>query len=121
MRSAWISYHGKKILRQNFSGIDLDRSELIEEELMAVQEIVVAEPENSVLILADFSGTTIGKDLMDAMQTSSAKTKNHVRKTAVLGVTGTKRILANMLMSMTGQKLVMFTDEEEAKQWLIKD
>ncbi|PKN95284.1 MAG: hypothetical protein CVU44_00975 [Chloroflexi bacterium HGW-Chloroflexi-6] len=121
MRSKWIEHQGKQIFFQDFSGIDLDKSDIIKDELVNVQKIVTSQPEDSILILADFRGTTISKNLMDVMQASSSKTKKFVHKTAVLGVTGTKRILANMLMSLTGQKLSIFENEEEAKEWLVQD
>lgn len=121
MRSKWITHQGKQIFYQDFSNLDIEKSDLVKEELKAVQEIVMAEPENSVRVLANFTDTPIGRDLMDVMQASSSRTKKFVRKTAVLGVTGTKRILANMLMSLTGQKLVIFEDEDRAKDWLAKD
>jgi hypothetical protein len=49
------------------------------------------------------------------MQASSIKTKSYVYKTAVLGVTGTKRILANRLMNLTGQKLVILKMNQPPK------
>ncbi len=121
MRSKWITHGGKQIFYQDFSNLDIEKSHLVKDELNAVQEVVMAQPENSVLVLADFTNTPIGRDLMDVMQASSARTKKFVRKTAVLGVTGTKRILANMLMSLTGQKLVMFENESDAKDWLARN
>jgi hypothetical protein len=120
MRSKWLNYKGKQIFYQDFSGHDLMDSEPIKAELAAVQAIVAKEPEASVLVLSDFSDTYLGKDLMDLLVESSRLTKSHVKKTAVLGVRGIKRFLADTLIRMTGQALSFFDDEEEAKQWLIE-
>ena len=119
MRSKWIEHQGKRILYQDFSGIDIDKSELALQELSEVQSVVTQMPLNSVLVLADFRDTSIGRDLFGAMTDSSKKTKDYVRKTAVLGVTGIKRMLANNLVSLTRQELKLFEEEEEAKDWLI--
>jgi len=121
MRSKWIDHQGKQIFFQDFSGIDLDKSDIIKDELVHVQQVVTSQPEDSILILADFRGTTISKNLMDLMLASSNKTKKFVRKTAVLGITGTKRMFANALVSATGQALRMFEEESEAKDWLSQD
>jgi len=121
MRSKWIEHRNTKIFFQDFSGVDLDKSDLIKEELDQAQQIVTSQPENSMLILADFRDTSISRDLLDVMTASSNKTKKFVRKTAVLGITGTKRMFANLLVSATGQSIKMFEDEEEAKNWLAKD
>jgi len=86
-----------------------------------VQKIVIAEPDNSVLVLSDFRDTNVGSDLLSSMNAASAATKDHVRKTAVLGVTGMKRKLADLLTALTGQPLKYFDDPESAKNWLVEE
>jgi hypothetical protein len=76
---------------------------------------------NSVLVLTDLRDTTVGPDLLPAMNAASTSTKNHVSKTAVLGVTGIKRKLADLLSSLTGQPLQYFDHIETAKTWLVED
>jgi hypothetical protein len=120
MRSKWITYKGLNIFYQDFSGYDIFNPEAIKQELAEVQAVVLQEPPNSILVLSDFRETQIGKDLMDLLTASSRVTKAHVKKTAVLGITGTKRILANMLVSITGQQLSLFDTLEQAQAWLIQ-
>ena len=86
-----------------------------------VQKIVMSEPASSVRVLSDFRDTNVGSDLLSAMNSASAATKSHVRKTAVLGVTGMKRKLADLLTAVTGQPLKYVDDMEAAKTWLAKD
>ncbi len=120
MRSKWIEHKGKRIFYQDFSG-HLYNSDAVKEELVAVQSIVIREPKNSVRVLADFRDTHITSDLMPLMNAASAMTKDHVYKTAVLGVTGVKRTLADLLTRLTGQPLKYFDDPEAAKDWLVED
>src|SRR5690348_10471636 len=121
MRSKWITHKGQQILVQDFSDHYLVDVDAVKEELAAVQQVVVQQPANSVLVLADFRNTQIGRGLMDMLVSSSNVTKNHVKKTAVLGVVGTKRILGDMLTRITGQPLTFFDDIELAKDWLVKN
>ena len=44
-----------------------------------------------------------------------------MHKTAVLGVTGMKRKLADLLTAVTGQPLKYFDNIESAKDWLAED
>ena len=120
MRSNWIEYKGKKIFFQDFSK-HFYNAPAVKAELTEVQKIVMGEPQNSVLVLTDMRDTNIGTDLLPAMNAASAATKNHVRKTAVLGVTGMKRKLADLLTVLTGQPLKYFDDIEAAKRWLVED
>jgi hypothetical protein len=117
MRSTWIEYKGEKIFYQDFSK-NFYNSAAVKAELVEVQQIVAAQPLNSVRVLSDFRDTTVGSDLLSAMNTASAATKAHVCKTAVLGVSGMKRKLADLLTALTGQPLKYFDDMEAAKSWL---
>jgi hypothetical protein len=120
MRSKWIEHNGKKIFYQDFSNLFFNEQAVIEE-LNAVQETVMSQPENSVLVLSNFSNTEVTMNLMPILNESSSKTKVYVRKTAVLGVTGVKRTLGDLLSRITGQPLMYFNTEHEAKDWLAKE
>lgn len=120
MKSKWIEFNGKKILYQDFSN-NFFNEKAVMSELKEVQEVVISQPDNSVLVLSDFSNTEITSNLMPLLNESSNKTKAHVRKTAVLGIAGVKRTLGDLLSRITGQALMYFNNETEAKEWLIKD
>jgi hypothetical protein len=74
-----------------------------------------------VLALTNFNNTEITKNIMPLLNEASAATKAHVHKTAVIGVTGIKRTLGDLLSRITGQPLMYFTSEFEAKEWLVKE
>jgi hypothetical protein len=120
MKSKWIEHNGKKIFYQDFSNQFFNEQAVIEE-LNAVQEIVMSQPENSVLVISNFSNTEVTMNLMPILNEASSKTKAHVRKTAVLGVTGVKRTLGDLLSRITGQALMYFNNEFDAKEWLTKE
>lgn len=120
MRSTWIEHNGKKIFYQDFSK-HFYNSGAVKTELEEVQKVVTAQPKNSVLVLSDFRDTNVGSDLLASMNAASAATKAYVHKTAVLGVTGMKRKLADLLTALTGQPLKYFDDIEAAKNWLTQE
>lgn len=120
MRSIWIEHKGKRIFYQDFSK-HFYNSAAVEAELNAVQQVVLAQPLNSVRVLSDFRDTNVGSDLFSVMSRASAATKAYVNKTAVLGVNGMKRKLADLLTALTRQPLKYFDDIEAAKNWLAED
>ncbi len=120
MKSRWVEHNGKKILYQDFSNLFFN-TKAIQEELNQVQAAVLSEPVNSVLIISNFTNTEITFELMPILNEASKKTKPHVRKTATLGVTGIKRTLGDLLSRITGQQLMYFTNEAEAKAWLTRE
>lgn len=120
MRSEWIEHNGKQIFYQDFSKLFYN-SAALKAELAEVQQIVLAQPKGSVLVLTDMRDTNVGRDLLPAMNAASAATKDYVKKTAVLGVSGVKRKLADMLTALTGQPLKYFDDMTRAKEWLTEE
>ena len=120
MRSKWIEYKGEKIFYQDFSNLFFN-SQAVKQELVEVQSIVIREPNDSVLVLSNFCDTQVSSDLMPILNAASKMTKDRVHKTAVLGVSGIKRALGDMLSRLTGQLLMYFDTEEEAKEWLVKE
>jgi hypothetical protein len=120
MRSTWIEHKGQKIFYQDFSKLFYN-SAAVKAELEEVQKIVLAEPNDSVLVLTDLRDTNIGSDILPLMNAASSATKSYVHKTAVLGVGGTKRRLADLLSTLTGQALKYFDDAESAKSWLVEE
>ena len=120
MRSVWIEYKGKRIFYQDFSK-NFYNAPAVKAELVEVQKVVTAEPKDSVLVLSDFRDTNVGSELLSSMNAASAATKAYVHKTAVLGVTGMKRKLADLLTALTGQSLKYFDEAEAAKSWLVEE
>ena len=120
MRSIWIEHKGKKIFYQDFSK-NFYNSAAVKAELAEVQKIVTSQPKDSVLVLSDFRDTTVGSELLSSMNAASTATKAYVNKTAVLGVTGIKRKMADLLTALTGQPLKYFDDLESAKNWLTEE
>lgn len=120
MRSNWIEHKGKRIFYQDFSR-QFYNSAAVKAELDEVQKVVTSQPKDSVLVLSDFRDTSVGSDLLSSMNAASNATKAYVHKTAVLGVTGMKRKLADLLTALTGQPLKYFDDIESAKNWLVEE
>ncbi len=120
MRSKWIEYQGKRILYQDFSRLFFNTA-AVRRELSEVESIVINEPVDSVLVMSNFEDTEINSDLMPVLNAASKVTKDRIHKTAVLGVTGIKRTLGDLLTRFTGQPLMYFDKEEAAKEWLISE
>jgi hypothetical protein len=119
MKSRWVEHNDKKILYQDFSNFFFN-TKAFKAELEEVETLVLAEPKGSVLVISNFSNTEISSELMPILNEASKVTKSHVKKTAVMGLTGFKRTLGDLLSRITGQPLMYFDNEMEAKEWLTK-
>ena len=120
MQSGWIVYKNKRILYANYSGLDADM-ERLKSEVGHINTLACQQPLGSVLLLVNVLGSTGTKDALGFLKDSAVLVKKHVIKTAVVGVSGFKEMLMNMISSYSGLSLVVFPDLESAKDWLIKD
>ncbi len=120
MRSKWIEYKGKKIFYGDFSNL-LFRAEALEQENNEVMAVILQQPKNSVRVLSNFANTELNSKLISMINESVKVGKEHIYKTALLGVTGFKRTVGDMVSRIAGAPFKYFDREEDALEWLVKD
>ncbi len=119
MKSRWDTYKGHKYMINDYSGIGGDVAALKVEQDYMIKEIT-SQPLGSVLCLAETQGLFGTPDMLEILKAASKVSKPYVKKTAVLGVEGAKKILAKTVTLFTGQSTQYFDTREQALEWLIK-
>jgi hypothetical protein len=112
-----ITYKGKEISYLDYRGMKL------EEILKTIDEASKrALLENKRrLQLSNLTGVFAVPEFMNKVKEAGKKTKHLTLKSAVVGITGAKKLLLNTYITFTGADMKAFDDEESAKEWLIKD
>ncbi len=118
MRSRWVIHNEKQILYSDYTHYTVSDFEALKAELEAVEDLICRQPENSVLLITDVSGSVASVEAVDMFKKSAARSKKHVRKNAVIGITGVKKILFDAVVKFSGQNAATFNDIEKAKYWL---
>ena len=118
MKSKWITHAGKSIFHIDLSDFWTD-ADALRTELDEASAITCQQPEDSLLVLTDVRGTVLSSEVLNIGKESSAKTTKHVRKTAVLGISGFRKVLLDAVSRFSGQSFAVFEDAEEAKDWLV--
>lgn len=123
MKSHWITYRDKQILYCDYTSFGLRDLDGLKAEFDGVLEILSHQPERSVLVLADVRESVASLEAVKALKQQSAASAKFVRKLAVVGATGLKKILYDAIMRLINQPARAFDDldEEKAKQWLVED
>lgn len=115
-RMKWVKHSNKKILYQDYTNLDGDEiAELIP--IFTYLELQYKEIDR--LQLLNFTNSYASKPALNALSEAARVTKHLYTKTAVLGITGVKKILLNMLNRITSIGAKAFATEEKAKNWLI--
>ena len=112
-----ITYKGKEISYLDYRGMKLeDMLRTIDE---AVQQSLKLQKKR--LQLTNATGIFAVPEFMEKIKEAGKKTRHLTSKSAVVGITGSKKILLNAYNLFTGANMMAFDDEESAKEWLVRD
>jgi hypothetical protein len=117
MKSKWIDHRGTQILFADYSGFGCDLAGL-RSEVEYASDLTLREPLNSVLSLVDVGGTAGTPEIVDYIKAAAVTTRPHIRKMAVVGIQGYRKLFLRAVIAFSGQAIQPFDTREEAKQWL---
>lgn len=119
MKSRWIRLpDGTRILHQDFSGFGRDVAAL-KAEVEAVDREICRQPPDSVLAIADMTGTATPIEVVWLFKHSAAATRGFVGKQAVVGLCGVQQVLAQAVARFSGEPIHVFDTQELATAWLV--
>ncbi len=118
MQSEWITCKGQKILYINCANLD---EHTLQAELDAVGKLMVQQPEGSVRTLTDVRGIVTSPVILGIFKDSTAKYKKYVFREAILGISGAKKTLLEIVSRFSGVSPTVFEDLEKAKEWLASE
>ena len=113
----WINFKGKEILFNDRNGFN---SEEIIASVDAAYELIINSNKKDILYLVDSSNNFIIPDVKDHIKKTGKKLNPYLKKSAVVGITGSQKILINILSSFARLNIKIFNDIDSAKEWLVK-
>ena len=119
MKDAFFtSEYGKEIFVLNFEGHDIDEaSKLVEECARQVRH----RPENSVLTLTIATNIKFTPGFVDKLKDLTKGNTPHVRKAAVVGITGLLSVAMSAVSIFSKREFKQFDSKEEAIRYLLQD
>ena len=82
---------------------------------------VTAQPKESVLLLADFTGAHIDKTLATKMKEVLVRDRPYVKRSAWVGTESLPQVFYENFKSFSQRELPIFKTREEAMEWLTSD
>ena len=79
---------------------------------------VTAQPKNSVLLLADFTGAKFDKKILESVKQTLVFDRPHVKRSAWVGTAGLPKVFYEHLKSFSQRDLPLFETRAEALEWL---
>lgn len=112
----WITHNGKKVLLLDFT----QRSGVAVEQLAReVQQVITAQPRDSLLVLADFTGVTLSEEAGRQIAKAAAADRPYVTRTAWVGAF--PEALFHLVRDYSQRDIHRFATREEALLFLTAD
>lgn len=115
-RFSIIDHKGIKILVVNHKE---STDELFIDTIKQSEALILKLNNPELRLLVDVRDTEIAKNVVEQFKTTALKIKPVCKKTAVLGVSGLKKILLIAVNTFSGIEAKAFAEENEAKDWLV--
>ena len=117
MPVSYITYKGKQILYVDYRNM-VKQDELMQN--LELQVKIFKESPGKILSLADMRGAIVNNEFMNKIKKYGKEVfSKKTEKAAILGITGVKKVLLTAYNKFSGDSLVVFDSEEEAKEFLI--
>ncbi len=114
-RISTTEYEGKSILVIDWSELSLEGIEVLMKE---AREIIHNSPPKSVLALSDFTDTHYDKPTADMLAEYAASNKPFMKASALVGMTGMRKILYSVATRVSKRKFSLHETREDALKWL---
>ena len=115
---SWITYKGKEILYDDYRNLSGEKfSALVDVQV----SLTLESGKKNILSLVDVRNSYAIKETVDVFNNAGKVTKGIAIKTAVLGITGVKKIFLNVINKITNIGAKPFNTIEEAKDWLVEE
>jgi len=125
-RVTWQTHKNKEILVGDYSNITSQEEyiKIIKQaSIKSLKDIKnkYENPSHAVLMLIDIRDSIIGTETLSVFKENAKKIKPYVKKVAVLGIHGVRKILLESVVWFSGLDAKPFESLEEAKDWLVSD
>jgi len=125
-RVVWQKHKNKEILLGDYSNIKSQEEyvKIIRQATAkSVKEIKTRyeNPDHAVLMLIDIRDSIIGTETLSVFKENAKKIRPYIKKVAVLGIHGVRKILLESVVWFSGLDAKPFDSLEEAKDWLVSD
>ena len=86
-----------------------------------VPSYVTSEPQHSVLLLADFTGSKVDREALEIIKKGVVFDRPHIKRSAWVGTEGLPKAFYEIIKAFSLRELPTFKTREEALDYLVAD
>lgn len=117
-RVGFVAHKGKQILIADFTNCTPDEVKAVTDQ---VRRVVTAQPENSVLIMADFGGAQFTKDAVTRLKEVTTYDRPYVRRAAWVHAGSLPKVLYEAIKTFSQREFPTFETREQALDFLVQE
>ncbi len=114
-RLRYVEHRGKRILLADVSTCS---EEQLAECIKTVPQFVTQQPEHSVLLLGDFTGTHFTKGTIEQLKIAAVFDRPHVSKAAWVLSDNLHKVVLESIRNFSAREIAVFATREEALDYL---
>ncbi|MGC2109839.1 MAG: hypothetical protein WA655_10005 [Candidatus Korobacteraceae bacterium] len=116
-RIRFVTHREQRVLLLDFTGCTAEDVAALAER---VPGTVTAEPLDSVLVVADFSGAEFSRDAVERIKVGTALDRPHIKRAAWVGAENLPKALYDSIRSFSARDFPVFPTREAAMDYLVK-
>jgi hypothetical protein len=114
----FIIHRGKQILIADFTNCTPDEVKAVADE---VRRVVTAQPEHSVLLMADFAGAQFSKDAVTRIKEATTYDRPYVKRAAWVHTGSLPKVFYEAIKTFSQREFPTFETREQALDFLVRD
>lgn len=115
-RCYFIDHKGIRIFYIDFTNLRTEKE--IEDVIIESKNLIRSSSKKSMINLANIEGMHFNNNIKELFTEYVKGNADYVKKSAIVGVTGLKKIVFNGIMKITGRDVYCLNSIDEAKNWL---
>jgi len=114
----FIPHKGKQILLIDFTNCTPEEVKSVSDE---ARRVITAQPPNSVLVLADFTGAQFSRDAVTRIKEVTTYDRPYVRRAAWVHSESLPKVFYDAIKAFSQREFPIFETCEEALEFLVED
>jgi len=117
-RVGFIAHKGKRVLLIDFTNCTPEEVKSISDE---AREIISVQPQDSVLVLADFTGAQFSRDAVTRIKEGTNYARPYVKRAPWVHTENIPKVFYNAIKTFSRREFPTFESREQALEFLVED
>ena len=117
-RVGFIAHKGKRVLLIDFTNCTPEEVKSIADD---AREIITVQPQDSVLVLADFTGAQFSREAVTRIKEVTTYDRPYVKRAAWVHTESLPKVFYNAIKTFSRREFPTFESREQALEFLVED